>query len=389
MQVIRISITGMVLLLLVSGCIDPFTPEVENAPEMVVISGRITDQEGYHEIEVSKSSSYNSPQYNPLGKCSVTIADDKGNRFELSEYQPGKYQCWIGKEHLNQGTYYWVEVTTPEGKQYKSDSETLLPCPPIESIYYESKKLDTENPDKAINGIQFYLDTDASGSGARNFLWNMTETWEYHSRYMVSDYYDGEIHFSLDYFDSIFYCWSSGAIYDIYTFTTENLESGKITRCPLNFVNNLSSRLSVKYSLLVSQYSISDKAYHYWNTLQQQSQGTGGFYETQPASVTGNVHCISDPDEIVLGYFMVSSVTQKRIFVPRNFDFIIYTPQCDRYDYTASQLRELLKDFKKKDYPVFLVNLTNSEEGPWDFVEQYCFDCRKLGGTVNKPDFWE
>jgi hypothetical protein len=389
MQVIKYFITGMALLLLFSGCIDPFTPEVEDAPGMMVISGRITDQEGYQMVEVSTSSSYSNSYYNPLRKCIVTIADDKDHRFELTEYEPGRYRCWIGKEYLNQGTYYWVEVTTPDGKQYKSDSETLLPCPSIESIHYETKKIDTENPDIAIYGIQFYVNTDATGSGAKNFLWNMTETWEYHSTYMVSDYYDGEIHFADEVFDSIYYCWSSGTIYDIYTFTTENLASGKITRCPLNFVSSKSSRLSVKYSMLVSQYSISDNAYHYWNTLQHQSQGTGGFYETQPASITGNIHCLSDPGEIVLGYFMASSVTQKRIFVPRHYDFIIYAPQCDLYDFTPSELQEFLKAFKKKDYPIFLVNLSFSSDGPWDFAEQYCFDCRKLGGTVTKPDFWE
>jgi len=389
MQVIRDGNIFITLLLLFSGCIDPFTPEVEDIPEMIVISGRISDQEGYHYVEVSRSTSYNEPYKQSIQKCTVTIADDKDNRFELDEITPGKYQCWIGKEFLNQGTYYWVEVTTPDGKQYKSDSETLVPCPPIESIYYEEKKEDTENPDKPIYGIQFYVNTDATGYGSRNFLWSMTETWEYHSAYMVSDYYDGEIHFMYEYFDSLYYCWSSANIYDIFTFTTENLTSARVTRCPLNFVTNQTNRLSVKYSLLVSQYSISDNAYNYWNTLQHQSQGTGGFYETQPASITGNIHCTSHPDETVLGYFMVASVTQKRVFVPRNYDFVVYTPACGLYDLNTAGLNELLKGYRKRDYPIFLVNLSLTEAGPWDFADQYCFDCRKQGGTLTKPDFWE
>lgn len=389
MQVIKDKITGLALLLLITGCIDPFTPEVEDIREMIVISGRITDQEGYHQVEVSKSSSYNSPYYHPVLKCIVTIADDKGNRFDLAEFQPGKYQCWIAKEYLNEGTYYWVEVTTPDGKQFRSDSETLLPCPPIGNIYYETKKEDTDNPNKAIYGVQFYVDADASGYGTRNFLYNMAETWEYHSAYMVSDYYDGEIHYMYEYNDSIFYCWKSASVYDFFTFTTENLSSEKITRCPLNFVSNQTDRLSVKYSLLVYQHSISDKAYNYWNTLQNQSQGTGGFYETQPASITGNIHCTSHPDETVLGYFMASSVTQKRIFVPRNYDFIIYSPACNPAGYNTADLNNFLKDFRKKDYPIFLMNLSLTAAGPWDYADQSCFDCRKRGGTVNRPEFWE
>ncbi|MBN2275304.1 MAG: DUF4249 domain-containing protein [Bacteroidales bacterium] len=389
MQVIRNGISGMLLLIFISSCIDPFKPEVEDISAMVVISGRITDQEGYHSVEVSKSTSYNDPYFYPVSNCMVTIADDKDNRFNLTEYAQGKYQCWIGKEFLNEGTYYHVEVITPDGKQYMSDSETILPCPPVEDVYFEEKTLETENPDVPLYGIQFYVDADASGFAARNFLWNLSEAWEYHSTYMVADYYDGEIHYSPEYYDSLFYCWSSGDLYDIITFTTKNLTSGKITRCPLNFVSNRSQRLSVKYSLLVSQYSISDEAYNYWNTLQRQSQSTGGFYETQPASIKGNIHCISHPDEAVLGYFMAAGITQKRIFVPRNFGFIIHTPYCELAGYSSAELNDFLKAFKKTTYPIFLVNLSLTESGPWDYAEQYCFDCRKRGGTLTKPDFWE
>ncbi|MBN1414817.1 MAG: DUF4249 domain-containing protein [Bacteroidales bacterium] len=389
MQVIKKSIIGLTVMVLFRGCIDPYTPEIDEIPEMIVISGRITDQEGYHSVEVSKSTSYNEPYYNPVSYCTVVITDDKNQRFDLTEYAPGKYRCWVGKEFLNAGTGYRVEVTTPDGKQYQSDYEMILPCPPIATIFYESKKQETDNPDYPLYGLQFYVSTDASGFTCRNFLYDLTETWEYHSTYMVSDYYDGEIHFSDVVYDTLFYCWQTSKLYDIYTFTTKNLTTDKITRCPLNFVSNQSLRLSVKYSLLVRQYSMGDEAYEYWNTIQQQTQHTGGLYETQPVSITGNVHCITHPDETVLGYFMASAVTEKRIFVPRHFDFSVYTPPCQAYGYDSEALSVLLQSYKPRDYPVFLLNLTGLKEGPWDFADQECFDCTKRGGTTVKPAFWE
>lgn len=375
--------------MLAGGCIEPYTPEVEDIPAMIVISGRISKPDGQQIVEVSKTSSYNDPSYNPVSKCTVVIADDKNNRFTLSEFAPGKYSCWIDWVYVVPGTAFRVEVTTPDGKQYQSDYETLQTCPPIANLYYEVKRKETDNPDDPLYGIQFYVDTDASGFEARNFMWDLTETWEYHSKYNVGDYYDGIIHFANATYDTLFYCWTTSRIYDIHTFTLNNLSTEKILRCPLNFVSGKSDRLSVKYSLLVKQYAISQDAYEYWSAAQSQSQNTGGLYETQPVSITGNIHCITDPSETALGYFMVSSFTEQRIFVGNNFDFVVYTPPCQPYDLDPEELMVFLASYSKEDYPIFLINLTGLRDGPWDFADQYCFDCRRLGGSVTKPDFWE
>jgi hypothetical protein len=389
MQVIKNIFAGLAVLLLTRGCIDPYKPEVGEVPEMIVISGRLSTPDGQPVVEVSKSSSYNEPSYKPISNCTVVISDDKNNRFTLTEVTPGKYSCWIDWMYLTVGSSFRVEVTTPEEKQYQSDYETLLPCPPIDSIYYEVKRKETDDPDNPLYGIQFYLNTDASGYDTRNFLWDLTETWEYHSEYMVQDYYDGIIHFSSVTYDTLFYCWMGGRIYDIYTFTASDLSTGRITRYPLNYVSGRSNRLSVKYSLLVRQHAIGENAYNFWNAAQSQSQNTGGLYETQPVSIKGNVHCISNPGETVLGYFMVSSYTEKRIFVPRKFDFPIYTPNCSPYNLDPQDLTVFLSNFGPSDYPIFLLNLTEMPEGPWDYADQPCFDCTKLGGSVTKPDYWE
>jgi len=389
MQAIKSIIIGLVALLLIGGCTYPYTPEVDEIPEMIVISGRLSSPDGLPVVEVSKSSSFNDPSFNPVSKCTVVISDDRNNRFSLWESTPGKYIYSVPWEYLTFGTAFRVEVTTPDGKQYQSDYETMLPCPPIENLYYQVEKKETDNPDNPLYGIQFFLDTDASGFEARNFMWDLTETWEYHSEYRVGDYYDGTIHFTGQSLDTLFYCWKTGHIYELFTFTVNNLTSGRITRCPLNYVSGHTDRLSVKYSLLVRQYAISQNAYNYWNTVQHQTQNTDGMYETQPVSITGNVHCITNPGETVLGYFMVASYTEKRIFVPRDFDFTIYSPPCPPYDLDAQSLDLFLSKYPPEDYPIYLLNLSGMMQGPWDYADQTCFDCTKLGGSVTKPDFWE
>ena len=59
---------------------------------------------------------------------------------------------------------------------------------------WEIEETLTSNPDVSYQGAQFYVTTDATGEFAKNYRWELVETWEYHSDYMTWIYYNGEIH---------------------------------------------------------------------------------------------------------------------------------------------------------------------------------------------------
>jgi hypothetical protein len=141
----------------------------------------------------------------------------------------------------------------------------------------------------------------------------------------------------------------------------------------------------VRYSLLIRQYALSSNAFQYWNLLEKQNQESGGFYETQPARIQGNIHNIADPAERVLGFFNVSSVTQKRIFTEESFQFPIIDNECKLIPIGP---QNPLGFYSVHDYPVYLV----SESGtgpPYANADDVCFDCREGGGSVEPPDFWK
>lgn len=379
------------VILVLYTCIEPFTPDVEDYSDLMVINGRITDREGLHYIDVSRSSSYNDPIPKPVGGCDVKVFDDKGNMFQYSEVSPGSYSCWIAEQYLVPGTSYKVEVVTGEGMVYQSGYDEMKTCADIDTVYYEiSEEAPLNYLLSPYPGLQFYVDTRESPGDVSNYRWELEETWEYHSTYAIGDWYDGKIHFveSDKYSDSLAYCWRSGPIREIYTMSTRSFTTNKITRGQLNFVSNQTNRLSVKYSLFVKQYSLSDSAFEYWNGMQRLMQEAGGLYETQPIRITGNIRSINDPRETVLGIFWASAVKEKRIFYKRTFEFRIVEPACDPYGLTPGDLTELLEQ-TQQPLPIFLLNLSMTKDGPWDYANQECFDCRKLHGTTVQPDFWE
>ena len=386
MQVIRwiLIIAGLSLL---GGCIFEYNPEIEGSSNALVINGKVTDQEGYQYIQISRSIAPNDPKIErPVSNYIVEIQDDEGNSFPGVEMEPGLYGCWMDQEYLAPGIRYRLIVTSDRGNLYVSDFDELLPCPDIDSITYEFQEKQTETPDIIYTGLQFFVNTDCSGEYAKNFRWEMEETWEYNSTYEISAYYDGRIHESTPGLASYdyFYCWRTGRIRSIYTYSTQNLTSGQIRNYPLHFVSNQSERLSIKYSTLVKQFSLSREAFKYWNILDQQSKQSGELYETQPAQIPGNIHPQDEGGEPVLGLFYATSVKEKRIILRPAI--ATWRPNCDLYGLTRSELMELLNTYNIYQYPVYLVLI---DMGVYDFADQECFDCRLRGGTVERPDFWE
>jgi len=145
MQVNKIILIIMLIIItILERCVDPFYPNIFDNQQSLVIDGLITDQEGYHYIHISRSAPYNNPTNIPEQDCHVEIVDRTGNRIQFYESEPGLYEQWIEQGFLKIGNQYKLNVITTSGT-YESHYETLLPCPPIENIYYEDKNMNRWN----------------------------------------------------------------------------------------------------------------------------------------------------------------------------------------------------------------------------------------------------
>ena len=168
---------------------------------------------------------------------------------------------------------------------------------------------------------------------------------------------------------------------------TSALTEDRVSKFPLNFVTTETDRLQVKYSILVRQLSLSQDEYNYWDKLKRITQDVGGLYDVVPMSVESNINCIDKLDEKVLGYFSVSSVTTRRLFVKNVLrDFPNFYRTCPSDTVPVSQQIPNLNVFnfiivRLNDFPptfgTFYV-LTNKKE---------CADC-SLSGSKIMPTFW-
>ncbi len=241
----------------------------------------------------------------------------------------------------------------------------------------------TSDPFRPLHGIQLYFDLEADNDQAHNYRWELEETWEYNAANLIQYYYDGAMHPMRDPFE-FYTCWNTLRINNIYTFSTKHSQSNTIHKYPLNYVSERTLRLQVRYSLLVRQYTLSDEAFQYWDQMKKQNQESGGLYETQPSHIRGNIYNINDLDERMLGFFNVSSSSEKRIFIDgiRELDYPRNRCFPDTIDYTSQIPGYMI-------FPVYLRSVNPMGAGPPYIYGRYlCFDCTNGGGINVKPDFW-
>ncbi|MGD0755964.1 MAG: DUF4249 domain-containing protein [Bacteroidales bacterium] len=301
------------LLLLLNRCITQFVPHTNEDKKLLVIEGLITDQPDTNTIKLSSSLPLGTRNVsNPVKGCIVTISDNLGNSFRLTETSAGNYDTDPSQFRGIIGRFYTLHVKTNatyNNLSYESSPVEMKPVPPIDSVYYEKVTLKEDTSGiPSQEGCQIYLNTHDPINQTKFYRWEYIETWEFQLPYNMA---------------SNKQCWISSNSDVINIKNTSILEEDRIERYPLIFISNQTDRLKVKYSILVKQYSLNEDEYQYWEKLQNISEKVGGLYDLIPSSIPSNISCIDDLNEKVLGYFSVSARSSKRIFIKDRFSGLI------------------------------------------------------------------
>ncbi len=372
----------LILSLIVLGCKDEFLLDSKTYESLMVVDGVITNEEGPYMVKISQSLPVNYLAEIPYENCIVTLIENTGTTEILTEIEPGKYMTSESGMKGIIGNEYSISIFTPEGKEYHSDFQELKELVDLESVYAEPDSLlDIDYP-FGLPGYQFYVDTETAPTQENYFLWSMTETFEYdidqEIAYVETRF--GDYLYSNPRYDTLITCWRTQNVNYIFTGTTSKLSIPQITHQPLHFVGTNSKKLTKRYSVLIQQYTIGENAYNYWQGIEEQSSNENFLVSSQPYTIKGNIENINNDEEIVLGYFTVASVSQKRIFVEKSYDPFYYNTCLVKTDPIE------IRDYKKKfPPPYFWVKV---DDGTFGIVDKYCIDCRNEGGNLKKPEFW-
>lgn len=365
----------LVLLLTLTDCVTEFIPSVNEEIELVVVQGVLTDHGDPVTIKLSTSLPLDEiNEVKPLAGCIVNITDDMGSSINLYETLPGTYLTNI---HGIVGRTYTLHIKTGESGNnfsYESYPMKMKPVPQIDRLFYEKKIIAERVANlEGVEECQIYLNTHDPENACKYYRWNYSETWKLRLRADVPNQI----------------CWITNNSDNIFIGNTSSFSEDVINRLPVKYISRETDRLWTQYSILVNQYSLNEDEYSYWEKLQKVTEEIGGLYDIIPSSIPGNLLCIEKPDERVLGYFSVSAVSSKRIYIKEKFEGII-----DPYAHCATDTLIGGPDYIE-GLGTSIWTLFDTPAAPFSspririFTEtRGCADCTVRGKT-QKPEFWE
>ena len=384
------SISCLFLILLFAiGCKIEYRPPVESPKTgYLVVEGFINSDGGPTSITLSRTlrlyddTTRDNREHNAI----VNIEGSNNESFPLHETGNGVYTC--EPLQLNSNEKYRLYIKTQFGKEYQSDYSSYQSTPVIDSLTWNRNN----------DGVKIYINTHDDHIQPGYYYWKYEETWEIHSAYYTTIKYffpaGSGFATSIDYRNpdhspdtTLYRCWVDNLSSNINIGSSEKLSINHIS-FPIMEIEPASRKLSVLYSIKIKQYSLSKEAFRYFGILKTNSEDIGSLTGPLPAELTGNIHCITDHAEKVIGFIeMTQEKESKRLFISNvQLPGWAYNPSCSEFKVDNSE-----KSFQENSgkYPTSV-----SETAPGGGIKSFyvtedinCMDCTIHGSPV-KPDFW-
>jgi uncharacterized protein DUF4249 len=377
----RIHRLSLLLLFLLSGiaCRQNYLPPVlQTNPNILVVDGIINCKAGDSTtFRLSRTQAIGDSlgAYTPELNARLTIIGSAGDSWPLHESGNGSYAS--APLTLNLTEKYQLKIVTRNGSQYLSDTVSAHPAPAIDSLAW--------NQDDSTGDVHIKVNTHDPANNSHYYRWYFSELWEYHSiLYSELVLINGLINYS-DTSTSTWTCWRGDNSSGVLIGNSSALSQDRINQMAITTIPRGSQKISVRYSMLATQYVLSQSAYQYWQIIQKNSQNLGSLFDPQPSQLHGNFHSISNPNEPVIGFLSAGTLQQLRLFISND--------QIHNWDTSYNECTVQTSYRDPNDFQIY--HYTDTLYGPWYFsgntlyvTKRSCIDCRVQGGTTQRPDFW-
>ncbi len=318
------------------GCRKPYNPPaVTSTAGYLVVEGVINSGPDSTTIKLSHTVNIASKvTANPVLHAVVAIESDQGATYPLTETTNGNYVS--PGLNLDNSHTYRLSIKTTDNKQYQSDLVPVMVTPAIDSIGFNITTV-------PVTGIQIYANSRDATNTVKYYRWDYDEAWTFHAKY-ISYYISTGTALAIRLpSQAITYCYTNDISSDIVLGSSAKLQQDVIYQAPIVFIPSTSEKIETEYSILLREYALTPDAYNFWISLRKNTEQLGSIFDAQPSQLQGNIHCITDPSEPVIGYMSACAVSSKRIIIS-NLQLPAWVPN---YPYSCEQ------DTDKKPYDIY------------------------------------
>jgi hypothetical protein len=372
------SLAAFIFLLFAASCKTPYDPPIKSSKDHFLVVDGFINTNGFTNIKLSRTRNITwgdtAPYINEIN-AQVIIEDDQNNVYPLYENGAGNYSAGY---FLNSNAQYRLHITTANQKEYVSD---FVPCkisPPIQEVGWRFNDGD----------VQVYVNTQDPNNQTHFYRWDYKETWEFHSQYYSTLKFITQPNLAVvPRTVPVFVCYREGNSSNIFLGSSLKLKEDVIHEAPLALIPNHDRRISVLYSTLVTQYALDSAGYNYWNAMKGNTENVGSIFDPQPNLTQGNIHCITDSSERVIGYISAGTTQQARLFISNSSLPSDWNQPLNCTEYTVP--KDSIGFYFSGNVFIPISSLPPGSPMPEAYLSASgtCVDCT-LTGSPDKPPFW-
>jgi len=400
------------LIILFACCTDPYELATKVSERLLVVDGYIGDKVKTSEINLSYSDEFETKVFQKVTNAKVEIVENSSVIHPFIEGSPGLY---IPSDTLFKADFHNIYKLHIEidDKLYESDEVCVKKSAGIDSLSFEAVTKYRAGDKVEYRALDILVNTETDEDASRYYRYFAEETWlvvaptSLGTIYYPELTYEGgkpvDVTWTVKY-DQMSNCWPSFFYKGINTATTEGLTRNQLVGMPIFAVSLNGPKLLYKYSVQIKQYSIPKVAYNFLSLIQVFIEQSGSLFDVQPGFIRGNVKCLNDENEKVLGIFYASNITEKRMFI--HYTDLAFPDRAIVDNYRLDCLNETLiipftmgadktkallfmndSILAKGLVPINIIPDSINLEDIVGFTSILCADCRYAGTNI-KPEWW-
>jgi hypothetical protein len=341
----------------IASCTTPYAYETNAFEDALVVEATITNEMKKQEIKLTHTIQFEESKPKFETKAVVYITDNEGNQYNFEEADEKYVSVSTFKALPNRN--YQLHITTNNGKSYRSTNEALTNVNAMQNI---TPIVTTK---EGAVGVEIVVNSFDPTNSSKYYRYEYEETYKIIAPKWVNvkanaRYFEygsnpsGEIELRPR-TTEVRTCFTTSKSDNIILTKTNNLSEDRVN-FPVRFISSSDHIIRERYSILVKQYVQNLASQTFYTTLKDISSSESILSQNQPGYFSGNMKSDDNLNERVLGFFDVSSYSEKRIF----FNF-----------------NDIFPNEKKPDYP-YDCPLELTEDQKSEYLYKYCYDPNPL-----------
>lgn len=348
------------IFLLLTACTELYEPDISTDSDLIVIKGTLTNKAGYAHVRVSKASPYGqNNNMEPVQVAQVNVENNEQESIPFEKVGTGHFRSVSSNIKGEPGKTYTLEITLENGKKFVSDPQTM-PMPQdrignvkafreTENIKYVNTNGDLSS--RTIEGAQMYADIPMQPQGNYRITW---QAWLQVTNRIVFYFPPG----ASDGKEIPFYYWDRYSFEDVLlvnnpnnapktarNFETFFFRNDAVYYDSLNIPERFEEPIFNEYFpdstmpetqvgkdsffimlqpgfkgwiVQLKQHALTQQAYQYYSDIKKLEESEGEIFDPINTQIRGNMRCVSDSTQKVVGLFEVASISRSSFFVEFN-----------------------------------------------------------------------